>query len=256
MKKKKRKIIHRTSTKKSVKKIPVLQAKSNSTGIVHSFGNPKVWLKVIESFESKYQSKEKADLITALSFNNFLQFKNISITPKLKLSESIFRIVSTAYEVWSLAGSLSDGGRFNIGGAQQCATIPHLKKFASLYTASTLECAMAEIAKPMGYSRCFKLTPKKEMELWDLNKVIEELDHPTLKDLVNSIPTEAIWGFQKVPLVSQILAAYLKSKGGDGIIFPSVKLPSAYNISLFFDTDRQVKETFVIEDIKPINEII
>lgn len=249
MKKKKRKIIRRTSTKKSEKKIPVLQAKSNSTGIVHSFGNPKIWLKVIESFESKYQSKEKADLITALSFDNFLQSKNINMIPEIKLFESIFRIVSPSYEVWSLAGSLSDGGRFNIGGAQQCATIPHLTKFASLYAASTLDCAMAEIAKPMGASRRFKLTPKKEMNLWDLNNVIEELDHPALKDLINSIPTEAIWGFQKVPLVSQILAAYLKSKGGNGIIFPSVKLPSANNISLFFNTDSQVKESFEIEEI-------
>lgn len=245
----------RRSQQKKTKKIPVVTAQSSNTGIVHFFGNPKEWTNTIKNFEDKYLSKQKSDLITALSFDSFLQSKKIQTIPDYVISGSVFRSVAPAFDVWSVAGSLADGGRFNIGGAQQIPELPNIRKFSSLYVASSLECTLAETAKPHGKIKCYKMTLKKEMTLWDLNKVITELDHPSLKEIINLIPVDAIWGYQKIPMVSQILAAFLKSKGGNGIIYPSVKMPSEQNISLFFSSDGDAKASFEVEEVIPRESI-
>jgi len=46
-----------------------------------------------------------------------------------------FRIVDGPYNPLSVAGSLSSGGRFNVGGAQARQEFPQLRKAAGLYDA-------------------------------------------------------------------------------------------------------------------------
>lgn len=85
--------------------------------------------------------------------------------------------------------------------------------------------------------------------LWDLRKVINGLDWPGLNDLVNSAPIDAIWGYQKVPLIPQLLASHLRSLGGEGIKFKSVKDSSSFNLAFFFRQDRQCIDAFPLKRI-------
>ena len=73
--------------------------------------------------------------------------------------------------------------------------------------------------------------------LWDLTQVIQTLNRPGLKDLVKTSPLDAIWVYQKVPLIPQLLAHFLRSLGGDGIVFPSTKHPGSQNFAFFFKSD-------------------
>lgn len=129
----------------------------------------------------------------------------------------VYRVVSPGILPLSIAGSLADGGRFNIGGAQQHPLFSTIKKSGCLYAASSIKCALAERAQPIGQCDKYKLIPKQQFQLWDLHKVLKKLDWPGLNDLVNTALIDAIWGYQKVPLIPQLLASHLRSLGGGGI---------------------------------------
>jgi hypothetical protein len=62
-------------------------------------------------------------------------------------------------------------------------------------------------------------------------------------------PFEAIWGYQKVPLIPQLLAHFLRSLGGDGLMFPSIKDPAALNLCFFFKTDDDARATFIVHKL-------
>ncbi|MBX3039189.1 MAG: hypothetical protein KF789_00605 [Bdellovibrionaceae bacterium] len=57
MKSKRQKVWRGTPCKKKSKKVPVLQAESKSTGIVHFFGDPEQRSKAIKDYELNYQSR-------------------------------------------------------------------------------------------------------------------------------------------------------------------------------------------------------
>lgn len=147
MKSKRQKVWRGTPRKKKSKKVPVLQAESKSTGIVHFFGDPEQRSKAIKDYELNYQSRQKSQLITSQSFDSFMKTKKLQTIPDFTVSGDI--------DIWSVAGSLADGGRFNIGGSQLNPVLSHLSKFAALYVASDVACAQAEAVKPLGKAKTY-----------------------------------------------------------------------------------------------------
>jgi len=111
-----------------------------------------------------------------------------------------------------------------------------------------------------GFSRCarfvcagkpdeYELTPTRTLQLWDLTQVITELARPGLEDLIKAAPFEAIWSYQKVPLIPQLLAHYLRQISGDGVAYPSTKEPNALNLCFFFNTDEEAHNAFTARKI-------
>lgn len=236
--------------KTSPKKLEI-NAVSKKTGIAHRFLDVDVWNKVVRDFEQKPKARERTDLLNGLAFFDLLE-KNpcTDLKPNVKWGKHTYRIATVNRDPLSVAGSLADGGRFNIGGSQQHPLFKHVRKGACLYAASTLECALAEAGKMMGTSIKYRPTPKKRFNLWDLSDVISHLQVHQLEEQIAATPIEAFWGFQKVPLIPQLLANHLRNLGGDGIVYKSIQMPSAQNLAFFFDTDAQCASAFKCEPIE------
>lgn len=223
----------------------VLTAHSPATGIIHIFDDLTEAQRIIQHLKQARQSKLETDLINSLSFWTWIKrVGSITRTPDLTWNSPVYRLTA-GWSAHSIVGSIADGGRFNIGGAQLCPEFSDVKKAGALYTASTLECCYHEISgNPIGKLDEYELTPTRQYKLWNLTEVIVELNRPGLDDLVKAAPFEAIWAYQKVPLIPQLLAHYLRGIGGDGLIYPSTKDPDAKNISFFFKTDDEALAGF------------
>ena len=221
-----------------------LAAHSSRTGITHVFGDIKEAQRLANQFKKARKAKLEIDLINSISFWAWIKgLDPLTTKPDFIWKKSVYRLTD-GWSPHSIVGSISDGGRFNVGGAQLCPELSDIKKAGALYTASTLECCYSEIKEnPVGKPDEYELTPKKPFHLWDLSKVILDLKRGGLGDIVKAIPFEAIWGYQKVPLISQILAHYLRQIGGDGLVFPSTKDPNALNICFFFKTDDEANSS-------------
>lgn len=159
-----------------------IRAVSHKTGLAHEFEDVHEWEKLTQVYESKYLAKVKTDFLQAAKFDSYLKTVQIKTRPTIKLAQPVFRVIPSAnpkMNPLSVSGSLADGGRLNMGGAQINPTLPHLTKWACLYVSQTLNCAQAEVAQPAGVVKKFQLTFKNNYApmLWDLKLVIAELDY-------------------------------------------------------------------------------
>lgn len=203
----------------------------------------------MDDFEAKHNA-QKAQIYTSMPFFNWIKDKEIKEENCCIEFKEGFRYANQIYGPVTIVGSISDGGRFNIGGAQLTSTFPALRKRGALYLSSTKKCAKSEAAKPIGKHQLYRVKSKATLKLWDLKKVIEELDYPNLLQEVYTSHGDRIWAYQKVPTISQILADHLRNKGGDGLVFNSTICKEDLNIILFFNTDEQAKETLEPMEIK------
>lgn len=246
MRRTKKSKIQARPTKKKKAARTTLKVISRRTGLTHHINDVSQLEKLTAIYETKYNSKQKADIGTAAGFDSFISKQVITTRPDYIFKGKAYRVVSPNVKPLSVSGSLADGGRFNIGGAQLTPLFPHLKKWSALYSSETLTCALQEAQKPLGQVTKCELLYKgeKEIILWDLKKVITELNFPNLDQILKETPVEAIWGYQKIPKPSQVLAHYLMKIGGDGIVFESTKSPAHLNFTFFFWDDDAAKETF------------
>lgn len=222
-----------------------VKATSKKTGLTHVFDDIE---KLVEDFEAKAQGRRTIELINGRRFHDWLKKQPFEgLRPKTYWGKPVYRVVSTGLPPLSIAGNLSDGGRFNIGGAQQHQLFTGIKKAGCLYAASSLRCALDEAAKPLGQFVKYKLVPTRAFKIWDLREVIDHLDWPGLDELITASPVDAIWGYQKVPLIPQLLGSHLRGLGGDGIKFKSVKDGTALNLAFFFRHDQECAEAFSIK---------
>lgn len=237
------------TNKRAAKKLSTtLHATSKQTGLRHSFNNLESWEQFsIGRIQAKQQSEMDA-FFQAIPFYNFLESLSTNLTASLKpFKADVFRFANPLYSPTTIVGSISDGGRFNIGGAQVREEFPSLAKAGCLYTASSKDCALAEAAKPYGVLKMYKLNPKRSFKLWDLDSVIKIINYPNLLDTVKASNEEALWAYKKTPAIPQILVSKLRSIGGDGIVFESTKLPGHQNIAFFFKTDEESAAAFDLE---------
>ncbi len=224
------------TTKKASKKRPV---------IVHKFD-----LKTLIDFVKHLVSSEQARNIKQ-TYNSFTFYRYLNkqrplnfATFKIDLNDPLYRV--SAFDVTSIEGSFAYGGRFNIGGSQSNKLI-NIKPFPALYLSSDLQCAIKEYTQGtplVSHDVKYTLILSKNLEVWDIDKVIKFLNFPNLHNLINQGPIFSSWGYCKIPMPSQILAFWLKKIGGDGVIFRSTQSPESYNIALFAKDNTYSKSLF------------
>ena len=215
------------------------------TGIEIILENTEGWEQTMDHFEDKLKA-QMTQVYTSLPFSNWIKDKDVDKKHCCFTFTEGYRYANPAYGPLTIVGSISDGGRFNIGGAQRTSIFPDLLKKGVLYLTSTAKCAKAEAAKPIGKHKLYRVQSKGPLRLWDLKKVIKELDYPNLLDEVYAGHAESIWAFQKVPTISQILADHLRKIGGDGLVFNSTVCKEDMNIALFFNDDTHVQKTLTV----------
>lgn len=227
-----------------------LSATSPKTGITHVFSDAAATERMIRDFQSAKATREANDLLAGITFQKWLGTQTLPSAPTINQTAPLYRLVYNGFSPTSIAGSLADGGRFNVGGAQLHPLFSGVQKFGALYLASSIACCYAEAAPPYGNPAEYELTPTRPLAIWDLTAVIAALPFPQLDDQVKAAPTDALWSFQKSPLVSQLLAARLKAIGGDGVVFPSTKMPSESNFAIFSRDDTESAGKFSVRRTK------
>jgi hypothetical protein len=206
----------------------------------------KIFSDLAGSLAHSYAQRLQRDLFAALRLHHWLAANPVTSRPAISWRDPIYRIVYGDFDPLSITGSLSDGGRFNMGGAQQlpATVISGLRKAACLYGASTIHCAKLEAAEPLGHCRVFRLVPKKPLTLWDLGAALSVTKYPGLAARVNATPMSQRWALQKSPLESQILAHHLRDIGGDGIVHRSQKDANGQVFAFFLRDDSAAHQTF------------
>jgi hypothetical protein len=135
-----------------------IEATSEKTGLTHVFDDIE---KLVKDFEAKQQGRHTTELINGKRFYDWLKKQSFDISHDMTYwNKPVYRAVSPGILALSIAGSLADGGRFNIGGAQQHPLFSMIKKAGCLYAASSIKCALAERAQPLGQLEKYKLIPK------------------------------------------------------------------------------------------------
>lgn len=227
-----------------------MRATSSKTGIVHVFDSLKGLEGLARTFERKNYEGRVVDLINALSFWNGI---NAASPPPFQADviwgQEFFRVCWGNYNPLSIAGSLAAGGRFNVGGAQLHSELPDIRMQGCLYGASTQACALAETGPAQG-SRMYRILPREPLTLWDLDRVIRHYARPGLDDQVKASPMNAEWVMQKVPRVPQLLAHFLRARGGNGLIYHSTKDTTGGQVLAFFiNTDEETQRLFISEEL-------
>lgn len=226
--------------KKTAKKLPKKKAVLLRTFKI------KALIKVVKHLVSSNITNKIRQEYNSLTFCEFLKkLKPATLkTHAIKNNSPLYRV--TTRDPISTSGSLTYGGRYNVGGSQQIRSIG-IRPFAALYFSTDLQCAIDEYEQgiPLGPGdKKYILTPSKEFVLWDIDKIIQFIQFPNLQYLINQGPLSNDWGYCKVPMQSQILGNWLKKIGGDGIIFNSTQSQNSKCIAIFAKDDNHAKKLF------------
>jgi hypothetical protein len=192
-----------------------------------------------------------------LLFSQLIQF---TFNPKwiVKLEKpKLFRRVGRERDVLDTAGSLSDGGRFNIGGAQASSLVikafPNVgNKRSALYLgedANIVRKEYGDFGVPCSVALTYvvQLKRKKNLALIDLKLVMKDLEKliPNIGEIVEVNSMNGKWVDLKQPTPSQILGQWLMSvapEGTNGIRFPSSHDSKSSNICLYFNDTISCKQ--------------
>ena len=220
------------------------QKKPAETKILIRIYNPRLLPSRVRNLIEADQIKTSLQIQYSLSFYEYLKEKgNVNFQDfKKDFKETLYRV--SELDPTSIEGNLAYGGRFNIGGSQMQKTID-IKAFAALYFSADLSCAIKEYTQGMDCINDgkYSLAPSRNYQLWDINKIIEFLDFPNLMNLIYKGSSFNSWGYTKAPMESQILAYWLKQKGGDGILFDST-IGNSKCIALFVRDRTHAKTLF------------
>lgn len=168
-----------------------------------------------------------------------------------------YRRVGKQRDVLDTAGSLSDGGRYNIGGAQTSTVavqkFGHLaRKRSALYLSEDDVTARREYGDEgmLGSTAITYLVKPSNLEvlnLIEMERVFADLSSaiPMMRNLEGSPSMNGTWVDIKFPTPSQLLGHWLienSPKGTHGIRFKSSHPKCSNNICLFFNDTRECKK--------------
>jgi len=249
------KVKPKTEVKKSVRSSKISKSttkifvEKKEDGIFIKVSNPKTLISFIDSIKKSHLLEETMQLMETGKLFNWLKGldpPNFNLY-KVSWNSDLYRVCCADYKAHSVAGSLSCGGRLNLGGSQKRKEFFDLKPFAALYFSEELDTAIKEYtdSAPLGPKDYkYKVSLKKSFDLWDYDKIIDSLkEYPNLKETVRSCPLNASWADCKVPMPSQVIACWLKAFGGDGFIFESTKNHGRRNIALIFKDDHDAERS-------------
>ena len=207
----------------------------------------------LEEYSEYLEQKNQTQMADNLSKQLELIIpKNDWILSIKKSSFNGIRAIYGNYDPLDIAGTLADGGRLNIGGAQQQSK--KYKKMAGLYFADSVETALQELSLPIAtnivlpifYQVEFK-DKKETLKLFNLDNVLLDLDKiitlpSNISTLCSSSPFAGNWGDQKIPAPSQIVGQWLRNLSlCEGITFRSTKNSSGFNYFLFLKDTNSAK---------------
>jgi hypothetical protein len=242
------------ASKKVVKKKSIISVEPTQDGLLIKITNPKELTKFIDGINTSLLNEEIMQLIASKSFWEWLKEEprpNFNVH-KITWNSDLYRVSNALFRAYSIAGSISDGGRLNIGGSQLRQELKELKIFGALYFSEDINTAVSE-ATGGGFlgpqDKKYKVALKKSFELWDFDKIVDALGYPGIKEIAKSSPMSALWATCKVPMPSQIIAYWLKTHGGDGFVFESTKEPGHRNIVLIFKDDTDAAIALDFEEI-------
>lgn len=159
-----------------------------------------------------------------------------------------FRRVGFTRDVLDTAGSLSDGGRFNIGGAQSSSIVTNLfrpigEKRCALYVSEDASIARkefgdAKIPRSTALTYSITLRRKKSLALIDVKRALSDLSRkiPEIRDLIGSSSMNGKWVDLKRPAPCQVFGHWLihhAPKNTNGIRFPSSHDDTVSNVCIF-----------------------
>ena len=160
MKKRNRQAGHRKPSGRSKPRPNLaLTAFSKKIDFTDLFGDITEAQHLASQFKKARNAKLEIELINSISFWTWIkELAPIKTKPEITLKGPAYRL-TYGWSPLSILGSISDGGRFNVGGAQLCPELPDVKKIGALYMASTLACCYREIAaNPAGKADEYELT--------------------------------------------------------------------------------------------------
>lgn len=159
-----------------------------------------------------------------------------------------------------VSGTLSAGGRLNIGGAQTTDKLTALGNMrAGLYTSFTMETALQEARlPPRAKYKVFelKLNNPNSLNVIDLDAAVVDLEKSLKTDellsySLSSTHMAAKWEYVKVPMISQVVGQWLREnspKNVAGIMFKS-RHTSDKNMFFFFDSTAEAEAFFSTTEI-------
>lgn len=217
-----------------------LKVKSQQTPLEVEFSNIDALEKIAESYVEKQKQVSKSDLLRVLPFWNWLKGQQAPPQDALTVFKApLYRIVFNGFDPISIAGSLADGGRYNVGGVQQI-DIPGtltVSKEGALYLADSVQCAQAEAGDFLQNAEYYKIELTRELNLWDVEKLVGHFSWPGLAEALNLHPYGMKWSLQKVPTISQLLAHQVRKLDCDGLISGSTKHGDGKVVTLFLLDD-------------------
>ena len=163
---------------------------------------------------------------------------------------TFYRRVGKTRDVLDTAGSLSDGGRFNLGGAQSSSSTaksfhPLGNKRSALYLGTDPSVVRKEYGdydavRSTAITYSIQLKRKQILRLVDFTAALKGLSTsiPYIKELIGAKSMNGNWGDLKQPAPSQILGHWLITnapKDTIGIEFPSTHAATSQNTCLFFN---------------------
>ncbi len=210
-------------------------------GLIHHLDVVEVE-ELADQILQKYSLDSRLQLANSVKFNHFIGGSSFDRNDLIQaVPIDTFRICFGGYDPLSVAGTLTAGGRFNIGGPQVHLSFPKYTAAAGLYAACSLDCAKAEVG-PHKNAEIYAIKSSAPLNLWDLSAVISRMSNPQgTYDAVDATPANMQWILQKFPMPSQMLAATLRGIGGDGLFYPSSKHTGGRNYCFFAKDDRDIK---------------
>jgi len=202
--------------------------------------------------QDRYRQAAAKYLVTELSHCTFEKAWLINVDRPV-----YFRRVGQHRDVLDTAGSLSDGGRFNIGGAQASSRATEqlgafCGKRSALYlgeNAAIVRMEYGDFGMPgsTAITHSVSLKRRAKLNLIDIEAALNSLASqiPDLKAMVGNASMNGKWVDIKYPMPCQILGHWLIAnapKKTEGIRFPTTHAAGGWNVCLFFADTRACKQ--------------
>ncbi|MES2615966.1 MAG: RES domain-containing protein [Bdellovibrionota bacterium] len=195
------------------------------------------------------ESRHLFQLLKGLKFNANWVFKHEK--------PIYYRRVGRNRDELDVAGSLSDGGRFNLGGAQTSSQFrnefnPIGNKRGAIYLGEDIVTTQKEFGDwgMLGSTATtyqVQLKRRKYLNLIEVENVLKDLSLPipNIRSLIGTQSMNGCWGDLKIPSPSQILGHWLMEHAQtntDGLRFCSTQDKNYFNVCLYMPDARAAKK--------------
>lgn len=246
----------------SSKKIKIFLDQLNVIILAHHGTHIFKSFRLLEQLKLRLESILKTEEHLRLSESRYLfqLLQGLKFNPNwvFKHEKPIYyRRVGRNRDELDVAGSLSDGGRFNLGGAQTSSQFrneftPIGNKCGAIYLGEdivTTQKEFGDFGMPGSTAITYQvqLKRRKYLNLIEVENVLKDLSLPipNIRSLIGTQSMNGCWGDLKIPSPSQILGHWLMQHAEmnvDGLRFCSTHDKNYFNVCLYMPDARAVKK--------------